>query len=129
MKNSLLKVRGRVLSGCFLLLISWPVCSQDYASAAASSPRESTMQVKQSGSMAEGKSLSQVLANLGAAYHVSFNYDADLVKDIVLAENFTWSQQEKLDKVLKRLLPTVQLRFEKMDQRNYLIYPVNKKSP
>ena len=127
MKNFLPKLRQGLLPAGFILLISWPVYSQEYASAAASFKKEPLAQVNPQVSHTNGRSLSDVLTVLGSAYQVSFNYDDDLIKDIVLAEDFTWDQHEKLEKVLKRLLPSVRLKFEKMDQNNYLIFPVGKR--
>jgi TonB-linked SusC/RagA family outer membrane protein len=72
------------------------------------------------------KSLRDILKLLEADYNVSFNFDDDVVKGVTLPSAFTWRQKEKLEKVLKRLLPIVNLEFEKLDNANYLIFSIRK---
>jgi TonB-dependent starch-binding outer membrane protein SusC len=72
------------------------------------------------------KSLRDVLKLLEADYNVSFNFDDDVVKEVVLKNEFSWTQKEKLEKILKRLLSEVRFRFEKLNDTNYLIFPANK---
>jgi TonB-dependent starch-binding outer membrane protein SusC len=101
--------------------------SQEYASLAPSLQEEKSMpQAKVPAP--NKKSLREILSALGTAYQVSFNYDDDAVKDVAFSEDFVWGKQEKLDKILKRLLPASQLKFEKLDQKNYLIYFRKKRS-
>jgi hypothetical protein len=57
------------------------------------------------------KSLRDVLKLLEADYQVSFNFDDDVVKGVNLNKDFTWGSKEKLEKILKRLLPEVNLKF------------------
>jgi hypothetical protein len=109
-----------------VFITSWPVYSQEYASAAVSFQKDTEKTEKGSG--AERRSLNELLRLLSSTYQVSFNYDDDVVKDIVLEEKFVWNRDEKLEKVLKRLLSSVELKFEKLDQKNYLIYPLKKES-
>ena len=55
------------------------------------------------------------------SYQVSFNYDYETVRNVFLEEDFLWSKSEKLEKVLHRLLSKVNLKFERLDKKNYLI--------
>jgi TonB-linked SusC/RagA family outer membrane protein len=74
------------------------------------------------------KSLRDILKLLEAEYKVSFNFDDDVLNGVSLDDEFTWKQSEKLEKVLRRLLPVVNLRFEKLNDANYLIFPDRKKT-
>ncbi len=128
MKNSL-----QTLPRCLLLMAI--VCSarllaysQEYASSNSFQDKKPDRQVHQNVSASDMKSLREILYVLGHSYSVSFNYDDDVIKDINLEQDFTWDKKEKLNKVLKRLLPSLQLRFERLNQNNYLIYPLNKMS-
>lgn len=69
----------------------------------------------------EKRSLSKILFILEDAYHVSFNYDDEIISNIYLDDDFTWEKSEKLEKVLARLLSNVKLKFERLDKKNYLI--------
>jgi len=70
---------------------------------------------------AEKRSLSKILFQLEDSYHVSFNYDYATVRNIYLNEDFLWDVSEKLEQVLARLFSKVYLKYERLDNENYLI--------
>jgi TonB-dependent starch-binding outer membrane protein SusC len=76
----------------------------------------------------EKTSLSKILFELEDAFHVSFNYDYETVRNIYLAEDFLWKPDEKLEDVLTRLLSKVYLKYERLDGENYLILGESRKS-
>src|SRR6187455_1839214 len=67
------------------------------------------------------KSLSKILFELEDSFHVSFNYDDETVRNIDLAEDFLWDVDENLEDVLSRLLSKVNLKYERLDDENYVI--------
>jgi TonB-dependent starch-binding outer membrane protein SusC len=79
-------------------------------------------------SKTENLSLKDVLSSLEIAYQVSFNYDDDALQNISVKENFVWNKNEKLEKVLNRLLENFQMTFRKVDKSNYLILLKNQDS-
>lgn len=107
-----------------------PVFGQAYANAlrkpaSVHQKNESTI----SRSQKENKrSVSAILFALEEAYHISFNYDHEMVSGFSLQEDFSWNKDEKLERVLKRLTQQAELEFEKVDEGNYLIYARKKES-
>jgi TonB-linked SusC/RagA family outer membrane protein len=103
-----------------------PVMGQVYASTLSSlrqgAPDAST-------SLNEDKrSVRTILFALEETFHVSFNYDDAAVRIITLSEDFSWNKNENLDEVLSRLVKMAGLKFEKVNQHNYLIFSGKKKA-
>ncbi|HEY5747917.1 MAG TPA: SusC/RagA family TonB-linked outer membrane protein [Chryseolinea sp.] len=69
----------------------------------------------------ESKSLKEILFSLENVYHVSFNYDDDVLRDAYLKENFVWNKNEKIEKILDRLLVNFQMSYKRIDKGNFLI--------
>ena len=127
MKNSLQTLPRYLLLMAILCSARVLAYSQEYASSNNfPQDKKADRQVEQNVSTADMKSLREILYVLGSAYRVSFNYDDDVIKDINLERDFTLDKKEELNKVLKRLLPSLQLKFERLNQNNYLIYPLHK---
>jgi hypothetical protein len=126
MKNSLQTLPRYLLLMAILCSVRVLAYSQEYASNNLPQDKKADRQVEQNVSPADMKSLRGILYALGSAYSVSFNYDDDVIKDINLERDFTWDKKEELSKVLKRLLPSFQLKFERLNKNNYLIYPLHK---
>lgn len=77
----------------------------------------------------QGKtSVRGILFALEEAYHVSFNYDDAVLRNVTLKSRFNWSQEEPLDDILKRLTKQVALKIEKADAVNYYVLPGKKKA-
>lgn len=72
-------------------------------------------------------SLQQALFRLESHYLVSFNYDDDAIKDISLSEAFVFNGKEKVEKVLQRLLRSLDLTYRKVDEQTFLILPKKRK--
>jgi len=102
--------------------------SQEYASL-TTEPPDFGNNAQESPNKLNRKSVRDVLRGLEADFHVSFNYDDDLVKNLNLSREFFWGKKEKLDKILRRLLQSVDLKFEKLNEKDYLIYPLNREKP
>lgn len=74
------------------------------------------------------RSLPSILFSLEEFYRVSFNYDHGAIRKSNLKEDFLWNKDEQLEQVLKRLTEKADLKFEKVDEFNYLIFPRRKGS-
>lgn len=72
------------------------------------------------------RSIRTILFSLEETYHVSFNYDDAAIRNSNLEEDFSWSKNEQLEQILNRLTERTDLRFEKVDDFNYLILPRRK---
>lgn len=127
MKNFLHTLPRWLLLVPFLCMGHGIVLAQGYASISNSLQTKKSYAEGQQDRKEDSRSLRETLRQLGLAYHVSFNYDDDVVKDINLNTKFTWDQKDKLEKILRKLLLPVQLKFEQLDDANYLIYPVHEK--
>lgn len=68
------------------------------------------------------RSVSALLFALEESYHVSFNYDDAIIRDLTLEKDFSWNKDETLEAVLLRLTKLAGLRFEKVSVDNYLIF-------
>lgn len=105
--------------------IKLPAAGQVYAKAALSPPQLHEEISKTQGS--GNKSVRSILFELEESYHVSFNYDDAIMQGLTLKEEFSWSKNENLETVLKRLTSSAQLTYEKVDDSNYLILSPRKK--
>src|SRR5690606_29298851 len=72
------------------------------------------------------RSVPAILFSLEESYHVSFNYDDAAIRKSNLEKDFSWDKNEQLENVLKRLTEQAGLKFEKVDEFNYLIFPGRK---
>ncbi|MCG8319589.1 MAG: SusC/RagA family TonB-linked outer membrane protein [Cytophagales bacterium] len=68
------------------------------------------------------QSLQEILLDLERRYKVSFNYNHDIVQDLFIIQDYRIRKKEKLDSVLLSILKPFKLKFEKLDNGDYLIY-------
>lgn len=129
MKNYLRQLaRSRVLIMiAALATFHLPAFAQVYANVSPASPRNDT---RISGLQDDNpkRSIPAILFLLEESYHVSFNYDDAAIRKSSLKADFVWNKQEQLDQILKRLTEQTDLRFEKVDESNYMIFPRRKEA-
>jgi TonB-linked SusC/RagA family outer membrane protein len=131
MKNYLLLFPRRVLFTFIVVLgsVQLPVLGQTYAnvSGGVSSYQKTPVEVRSSPD-SNKRSVRDILFALEETYHVSFNYDDAIVRGFNLKEDFDWNKNEKLERILNRLMEETDLKFEKVDAGNYLIFAKEKES-
>lgn len=127
MKKLLQLSPWRVLPLSILSLLWLPGHAQHYARASNQYVNPITLDdTQQTAEPYDNRSLNHILMRLSEQYKVNFNYDYDIIKQITLPESFSWSSKEKLDRILRKLLGSLQLQFEKVNDKSYLIFPAGK---
>lgn len=111
----------------FLCTTHIPGYPQEYASVLSPFQNKTPLTPEQPGETGNGRSLQAILERLSEEYGVNFNYDYDIVKEITLSQDFSWERKERLERILKKLLGSVQLEFERVNQKRYLIFPAHEK--
>lgn len=116
----------RQLTRCLMLALvlgsfQLPVFGQAYA--IVSPALRNGTSVRSAQQEESKRSIRAILFSLEEAYQVSFNYDDATIRKYSLKEDFSWSKDERLEEVLKRLTDKEDLKFQKIDEFNYLIFP------
>jgi len=74
------------------------------------------------------KLLTEVLHEYESHYKVSFNYDSEMLRNILLNAQPADHYPAAMDEALANLLKPVNLKFEKVSQESYLILPLEQKN-
>src|SRR5688572_24169505 len=121
MKNPLPELPRCLLFALLLGSLQLPVLGETYTNALPGQQKSKPAQHENS-----RRSVRDILFDLEEAHHVSFNYDDTIIRGFLLKEDFYWNKNEKLEQVLKRLTEQADLKFEKIDDDNYLIFSEKK---
>jgi TonB-linked SusC/RagA family outer membrane protein len=103
-----------------LFCLHFQTSAQDVASLNTVNPIGNNENWRQDGNGSRSKPLKKYLAELEARYKVSFNYDSELIQDLVVEGQ---EVNESIENSLNTVLEAKGLQCKKIGDKTYVIYP------